>query len=90
MSDYRPIDCRTYGEFERAIVRHQRLRISWREPGGLAHLETLTPYDLETCEGEEFLLARNAGGTKFRLRLDRIKRATVVPPSVSSIRFPKR
>lgn len=90
MTDYRPIDCQTYGEFERAIVRHQRLRISWREPEGLAHLETLTPYDLETCEGEEFLLARNTKGVEFRLRLDWIKRATVVPPSVSSIRLPDR
>lgn len=90
MSDYRPIDCQTYGEFERAIVRHQRLRISWCEPDGQAHLETLTPYDLETCEGEEFLLARNADGAMFRLRLDRIKRATVIPPSVTQIRFPNR
>ncbi len=82
MSDYRPVGCQTYGEFERAIVLRQRLQVSWRDDQGLDHLETLTPFDLETCRGEEFLHARTAGGGDLRLRLDRIKRAWVVPDPV--------
>ena len=75
MSKYRPIDCKTYGEFERAIVAGRRLRISWRDEQGLDHLETVQPTDLETCRGEEFLHASSENGMTFRLRLDRISKA---------------
>lgn len=78
MSKYRPIDCKTYGEFERAIVAGRRLRISWRDEQGLDHLETVRPTDLETCRGEEFLHASNGHGMTFRLRLDRISKASVL------------
>lgn len=81
MSDYRPIDCQTYGEFERAIIRRQRLRVSWRDSEGMDHLEILLPLDLETCRGEEFLHASNDRGEHRRLRLDTIKRARILPPA---------
>lgn len=79
MTDYRPIDCQTYGEFERAIIGRKRLRVAWREPDGMDHLEILIPRDLETCRGEEFLLASNDRGDQFRLRLDWIRHAVCVP-----------
>lgn len=72
MKDYQPIDCRTYGEFERAIMARQRLRIRWRDADDLEHLEIVLPTDLETCRGEEFLHVGNEQGQSFRLRLDRI------------------
>ena len=78
MSDYRPIDCRAYGEFELAIVRRQHLRVSWRDNAGLDHIEILKPEDLETCKGEEFLHASNKHGDRFRLRLDWIRHAEVL------------
>ncbi len=90
MTDYRPIDCKTYGEYELAIVRRQRLRVRWQDASGLPHVETLVPLDLETCEGEEFLHAQNANGERLRLRLDRIRGAAVVPHGSDPIRFPPR
>ncbi len=79
MTDYQPIDCRTYGEFERAIIGRQRLRVNWRDAQGMDHIEILVPLDLETCRGEEFLHASNERGEKLRLRLDLIRHATTVP-----------
>lgn len=79
MSDYQPIDCHTYGEFERAIVARLKLRVGWRDENGLNHLEIIEPTDLETCRGEEFLHAKNEQGRTFRVRLDRIIKASVLP-----------
>ena len=84
MTDYRPIDCRSYAEFERAIVGRRQLRVCWQDPDGLDHLETVTPLDLETCRGEEFLHARTEAGETLRLRLDRIRRARTLPPGGAS------
>lgn len=80
MTDYQPIDCQTYGEFERAIIGRQRLRVNWRDAAGMDHIEILVPLDLETCRGEEFLHASNDRDEKLRLRLDLIRHATTVPP----------
>ena len=79
MTDYTPIDCHAYGEFERAIIARQRLRINWRDGNGMDHLEILLPLDLETCQGEEFLHARNDRGERRRLRLDLIRHTSAVP-----------
>jgi Rho-binding antiterminator len=72
MSDYRPIPCALYDRYERAIMHRDRLRVRWRDDAGITHLETLFPADLETCNGEEFLVAIGLGGEALRLRLDRI------------------
>lgn len=75
MSDYRPIDCHRYSRFELAIIRRRRLVLSWRDPTGPDHVETLLPTDLETASGEEFLIARRDDGRPWRIRLDRIREA---------------
>lgn len=75
MSDYQPIDCALYERYEIAILHRHPLRVRWRDAGGLVHLETLEPKDLETRDGEEFLLARSPDGTPRRLRLDAILNA---------------
>jgi Rho-binding antiterminator len=72
MTDYRPISCALYSQYELAILRHTTLRLRWRDGDGITHLETLAPQDLETCGGEEFLLACNTAGERLRVRLDRI------------------
>jgi Rho-binding antiterminator len=79
MSDYESIDCSTYTEYELAIMRRQRLRMRWRGEDKLDHLEVVTPVDLETREGEEFLIARTGSGDPLRVRLDRILQATTLP-----------
>lgn len=75
MTDYTPIDCGRYSEYEVAIMHRQRLRVSWREPEGESHVEVLLPKDLCTRDGEEFLIAQGAGGQRLELRLDYIQRA---------------
>lgn len=73
MSDYKPIDCGIYSEYELAIMHRQRLRLSWREPDDSLHVETILPTDLRTREGEEFLIVTGQDGTTREIRLDRIR-----------------
>lgn len=80
MTDYESIDCSTYTEYELAIMRHQRLRMRWRDDDGIDHLEIVRPADLETRRGEEFLIAHTVGGERLRVRLDHILQATTLPP----------
>ncbi|HEY3858650.1 MAG TPA: transcriptional antiterminator, Rof [Gammaproteobacteria bacterium] len=72
MSDYQPIACGLYSQYELAVMHRTPLTVSWRGADGLDHLETLLPQDLETCKGEEFLVLLNAAGELLRVRLDRI------------------
>ncbi len=80
MSDYTPIDCGLYSRYELAILRRRRLRLSWRDAGGLARIDTVTPIDLETRSGEEFLVFEQSDGHRLDVRLDRIVRHTELPP----------
>lgn len=75
MSDYIPIDCAEYSEYELAILRKWKLRIVWRDDDGLSHVEMLLPRDLRTFQGEEFLIAETAAGGALEIRLDRISEA---------------
>jgi Rho-binding antiterminator len=75
MTDYTPVDCGLYSEYELAILHHRRLRIYWHEPDGRAHIGVLMPVDLSTRGGEEFLVLERGDGERTELRLDRIARA---------------
>lgn len=82
MTDYQPIGCGLYSEYELAVMHRTPLKLCWQGSDGLSHLETLMPEDLETCNGEEFLVVRNTAGEQFRVRLDRIRVApSRQPPS---------
>ncbi len=73
MSDYIPIDCDLYSRYELAILRRQRLLLSWRDAQSMVHLEVVQPRDLETLRGAEYLLAEAKG-----LRLDHISQTRIV------------
>ena len=75
MSDYTPIDCDRYSEFELAIMRKWKLRIAWHDAEGQSHVEVLLPRDLQTRHGEEFLLAETTAGKQVEIRLDHITEA---------------
>jgi Rho-binding antiterminator len=75
MSDYIPIDCALYSEYELAIMRRWRLRIVWKDETGLSHVEMLLPRDLQTRQGEEFLIAESGSGERLEIRLDQISEA---------------
>jgi Rho-binding antiterminator len=74
MSDYRPIDCARYSEYELAIMHRERLRIAWQEPGGQPRIDVVTPIDLLTLNHEEFLVVDRAEDHGLRLRLDYIRK----------------
>ncbi len=75
MTDYTPIDCNTYSEYELAIIRNWKLRIGWRDTQNLSHIEVLLPRDLQTRRGEEFLIADSLNGKRLEIRLDQITEA---------------
>lgn len=75
MSDYIPIDCALYSEYELAILRKWKLRIAWRDNQGDMHIEVFLPRDLQTRRGEEFLLADTQTGQRVEIRLDQISEA---------------
>ncbi len=75
MTDYTPIDCGLHSEYELAIMHQRRLKLRWRDDSGVTHTETLLPVDLQTRNGEEFLVAEDRDGERVRLRLDRIESA---------------
>lgn len=78
MTEYTPIDCALYSQYELAILRHRRLRISWRDTAGETHIATLRPRDLQTRSGAEFLIARDQDGQSLELRLDWIQHVEVL------------
>jgi len=82
MSDYVPIDCELYSQYELTIMHAQHLRTAWRDSTGAAHLQTLLPVNLQTREHAEYLLARTQDGAVLEIRLDRIIRADPVRPTI--------
>ena len=75
MTDYKPISCLNYEQFELAILRHEQLRIAWSE-GNVFYERLVSPTDLQTKAGEEFLLFRDSDGHDGRVRLDHIRKIT--------------
>jgi Rho-binding antiterminator len=78
MTDYIPIDCGQYSEYELAITHRQRLRVTWRDTGGQPRIDAVTPLDLLTREHQEFLIVENSAGQRFELRLDYIVNTEVL------------
>ena len=77
MTDYKPISCGAYDVYEIAIMHRQRLHLTWHE-GNVVYDQTITPTNLETRTGEEYLLFRDAEGAVRRVRLDHIRKAEPV------------
>jgi len=73
---YRPIACASYEHYEMAILRRKRLRMTYHDDNDLRE-ELVTPLDLQTTHGQEFLIVRHAGGDTARIRLDHIVTAEV-------------
>lgn len=80
MTDYQPIPCALYSQYEIAVLHRTPIRMRWRDTDGVTYLEMLIPEDLVTWEGEEFLVARNAAGESRRVRLDRLAAISVSVP----------
>lgn len=72
MTDYQPIDCGLYSEYELAILQRRRLFLGWHGSEGTLHMEWLRPVDLRTRKGAEFLRVMDHAGDEREIRLDRI------------------
>lgn len=70
---YRPIACASYDQYEIAIMHRRRLHLIWDE-GNVTYDRIVTPLNLRTTAGEEFLVMRLADGEDREVRLDRIRR----------------
>lgn len=73
---YEPVACALHDEYESAIMRRQKLTISWMDDAGRRREEVILPIDLRTCEGEEFLIAcledTSDDPLELTIRLDKI------------------
>ncbi len=78
MTDYTPIDCARYSEYEVAILQGRPLRISWHDADGQSRIAVCTPLDLVTRDHAEYLVVRPADADRLELRLDRIHRTEAV------------
>ncbi len=74
---YQPISCAQHDVYEIAILHRQRLRLVWRE-GATLHDDVVTPMDLTTHQGEEFLIAHSPTHDALKIRLDYIRQASPV------------
>lgn len=74
---YQAISCADYSQYELWIMREQRLQLAWRDRQGQEHIGLLQPLDLQTRDGQEFLIALPVTRDEPRyIRLDRIFRCT--------------
>lgn len=76
-NDYRPISCGCYDTYEIAILHRQNLHLVWDE-GNVTYDQVVTPLNLRTADGAEYLILRTADGDTRDVRLDRIRRAQPV------------
>jgi transcriptional antiterminator Rof (Rho-off) len=75
MSDYEVVSCASHSEYELWIMHGEQLRVRWFDEDGLEHTEVLRPVELETRQGEEYLVARTESNKRRRIRLDKITAA---------------
>ena len=74
MTNYKPIACQAYERYEMAILQHKKLRLVWHEDN-VVYDRIVTPLNLETRRGEEFLVFATPDGDTRYARLDQISRA---------------
>ncbi|UCC55805.1 MAG: transcriptional antiterminator, Rof [Gammaproteobacteria bacterium] len=72
MTDYKPVDCSLYSDYELAIMHRQPLRLSWRDTQGMIHIAVYRPLDMYTRQGEEFMVVMDTDRKESHIRLDYI------------------
>lgn len=76
-TDYQPIACASYDQYEIAITRRRTMHLVW-EDGNVVHDRIVTPLDLRIARGEEYLVMRLPEGDTLDVRLDHIRRAEIL------------
>ena len=78
LNDYQPISCANYDQYEIAIMHHACLRLTWQEDN-VIYDQVVTPLNLRTQGGAEYLILRDATGAAREVRLDHIRRMQALP-----------
>jgi Rho-binding antiterminator len=74
---YTPISCANYDQYEIAILHGSKMHLSW-QTGNIIHDQVVTPLNLRTARGEEYLIMRLASGETAEVRLDHIHRSQIL------------
>jgi Rho-binding antiterminator len=72
-SDYKPISCASYDQYEIAIMHGSKMHLTW-QASNVIYDQVVTPLNLRTGHGEEYLILRLASGETAEIRLDHILR----------------
>ncbi len=73
-TSYKPISCANYDLYEIAILHASKMHLTW-QTGNIIHDQVVTPLNLRTERGEEYLILRLASGETMEIRLDHIRRS---------------
>ena len=73
-TDYKPIACANYDQYEIAILHAAKMRLTW-QIGNVIYDQVITPLNLRTAHSEEYLILRLACGETVEVRLDHIRRS---------------
>jgi len=73
-TSYKPISCANYDQYEIAILHGSKMHLAW-QTGNIIHDQVVTPLNLRTVRGEEYLILRLASGATVEVRLDHIRRS---------------
>lgn len=69
-TDYRPIACGLYSEYEVLAMRRSWVRLDANTPDGLLRGLRCQVLDVRTRNGAEFLEVQTEAGVRLELRLD--------------------
>ena len=72
-NNYTPISCANYDQYEIAILHGSKLQLTW-QVDNVIYNQVVTPLNLRTAHGEEFLVLRLPDGETAQVRLDHIRR----------------
>ncbi len=79
MEPYVPVACQFHDRLELAVLQRLRLRLQWRDAElGLVE-RVVTPVDVLTRDGAEWLVFRDETGSTASVRLDRLCRVKEIP-----------
>lgn len=73
-TDYQPVDCGLHSAYELLVLQHRSCTLDWYDAAGTLHSLVVTPTDLYTRNGEEFMAVTDNRGAAHAIRLDRIRR----------------
>ena len=71
---YQPIACANHDRYEIAILHRAKMHLTW-QTGNVIYDQVITPLNLRTAHGEEYLILRLASGETVEVRLDHIRRS---------------